>query len=363
MRVILLSDVNSAHTQKWAVQLSRHQIEVGIFSFSYPKNDWYKNYSNIHLLYSANLSNANSIFTKLNYITHLKALKKIISTFRPDVLHAHYASSYGLLGALSKFHPFVISVWGSDVFDFPQQNIFNKMILKYNLKCADKITSTSHIMAKQTNRFTNKEIKVIPFGIDLNIFQPIHTKKIFKNNEIVIGTIKTLSYTYGIDTLIKAFSILKNKLPQLNLKLLIVGDGDEKEKLQSLANKLNIKKDTIFYGQIPHQKVVELLAEIDIFVALSREESFGVAIVEAMACEKPVVAGNASGFKEIIEDKKTGLIVEKENPSQAADAIQFLIENPEFAKQLTINAKQKVFNDYNIEDNVKEMIEVYKSLL
>ena len=75
---------------------------------------------------------ADNIINKLFYFKFVKLLKTAIKKFTPDVLHAHYATSYGLIGALSGFHPFVISAWGTDVMRFPQKNFINKFILQYN---------------------------------------------------------------------------------------------------------------------------------------------------------------------------------------------------------------------------------------
>src|SRR4030042_230985 len=82
----------------------------------------------------------------------------------------HDILSYGFIGALSGFHPFIISVWGSDVYDFPYRSIFHKILLKHNLSKADIILSTSHAMADQVRKFTHKNILVTPFGIDLKRF-------------------------------------------------------------------------------------------------------------------------------------------------------------------------------------------------
>lgn len=138
-------------------------------------------------------------------------MKKVITEFKPDILHAHYASSYGLLGALSGFHPYIISVCGSDVFDFPNTSFLHKIVLKYNLSVADKILSTSNVMAIETSKYTNKEIIVTPFGIDLDKFKPLSVKTIFNKENIVIGTITILEEKYGIEYLIRAFAIVKNK--------------------------------------------------------------------------------------------------------------------------------------------------------
>lgn len=359
MHILLLADANSIHTQKWAIYLSNNAVKVSIFSLQAPKNDLFNN-TNIKV-FSPN----KDIHKKILYPLALPLLKKITSQIKPDIVHAHYASSYGLLGALLHFRPFIISVWGSDVFEFPKLNLINKLILKYNLKNADLITSTSVIMAQETQLYTDKPIKVIPFGVDTNIFQPLYTKKIFSSDEIIIGTIKTLEPKYGIHILIKAFQLVFKKLPNFNLKLLIVGDGSQRKELEQLSQELNIADKVIFYGKIKNSEVPQMLSEIDLFVALSVEdsESFGVAVVEAMACEKPVVVSDAGGLKEVVVNHKTGIIVEKNNPEAAANAIIDLILNKEKAHLMGREGRLHVLKYYDFKRNVQEMINTYKQVL
>ena len=139
--------------------------------------------------------------SKLNYLKVLPELKKVIRGFKPDIMHAHFATSYGLLGALSGFHPFVLSVWGSDVFDFPKKSLLHRKILEYNLKKADKILSTSNVMAVETKNYTDKEIEVTPFGINIELFRPEKADRTastpFSESDIVVGTIKLLEDKYG----------------------------------------------------------------------------------------------------------------------------------------------------------------------
>ena len=210
MRVLLLADAHSIHTIKWAKSLCQKNIELGVFSLNKLDEDLYKE-DNIEVFYFSdrNCRDRSSGFKKISYLKALPFLKKVIKKFKPDIVHAHYASSYGLLGALSGFHPYIISVWGSDVFDFPNISFLHKAILKYNLMQADTILSTSHVMAVETKKYTNKDIIVTPFGIDLDQFKPMKVASVFQDDDIVIGTVKTLEEKYGIEYLIRAFSIVQ----------------------------------------------------------------------------------------------------------------------------------------------------------
>src|ERR1019366_9013991 len=154
----MLSDINSAHIQKWAIALSQKGIEIGIYSISKPTANWYSKY-NIQLLNSSNISAStlnSNLFLKLNYLKLLPALKKAINDFKPDIVHAHYATSYGLLAAFSGFHPMIITGWGADIFDSPK-NYFIKKLLLVSLKRADAITVLSEITKKEIIKYTRSE--------------------------------------------------------------------------------------------------------------------------------------------------------------------------------------------------------------
>ncbi|MEY4927561.1 MAG: hypothetical protein RI894_1997, partial [Bacteroidota bacterium] len=179
MKILLLADVTSAHTQKWVEALdATENIELGLFTLTQPVAEGYTFRLKKTSIFSG-LSFAETglflgnLLPKVQYLKVIPYLTQVIKTFKPDVLHAHYATSYGLLGALSRKHPFMISVWGSDIYDFPHEGFLNKYIIKYNLSRADLIGSTSKVMKKETERYApNKPIFVTPFGIDSRVFYP-----------------------------------------------------------------------------------------------------------------------------------------------------------------------------------------------
>lgn len=168
--------------------------------------------------------------------------------------------------------------------DFPNISFLHKAVIKYNLSKVDKILFTSKVMAIETNKYADKEVVVTPFGIDLDKFKPLEVNSLFDKNYIVIGTVKTLEEKYGIEYLIKAFAIVKNKYKNFPLKLLIVADGSLSENLKKLVHDLNIEDETVFTGKIAH----ELVPVYDNMLSVSNSESFGVAIIEVSACDKPV---------------------------------------------------------------------------
>lgn len=366
MKILFLSDPNSEHTIKWANGLYSKGIEVKIFGLPKIKNNNNLN-KNIKVI-SANLNmnddeKINTKFSKLRYLKIIPHVKKILKDFKPNILHSHYASSYGLIGALLNYHPFILSVWGSDVFDFPKISYLNKIIFKFVLNSADRILSTSNIMTKEINNYTNKEIRCTPFGIDTDLFKSFYTDSLFAKKDFIIGTVKNLEKIYGIDTLIQSFKYLKEKHSQLNVKLLIIGDGSERKNLIELAKKLDIDKDILFTGKVYHSELPKYYNMMNVAVFLSRKESFGVSVLESSSCELPVIVSNIGGLPEVVENGITGLIVNKDDPESTANAISEMIFKESLKNSLGKNGRARVLRDYNFKDNLEQMINIYKEVI
>lgn len=367
MRLFIISDLSDIHTKKWVSSLAQREIDIFLFGLNKPDLEFYRQCGNV-TVYSLDVVSGlhdpmkNGGWEKLKYLKSLKILKQKIREFEPDILHAHYATSHGLLGSLSEFHPFIISVWGSDVYDFPNVSFIHKCILKYNLFRADRILSTSHVMAKQTGKFTSKNIEITPFGVNVELFKKRECLD-KKSEAFVIGTVKALTHKYGVDTLIDAFAIVKEKNPNKQIVLNIAGEGEELKYLEKKVRDLHLESYVHFAGSIDNLKVPDYINQMNVFVALSRSESFGVAVVEAMACECPVVSSGVDGFKEVMVDGETGFIVPYNDPQAAAEKIQKFIDDEKLAIRMGQIGRQRVCALYSWRDNVDKMIEIYRNTL
>ena len=364
MRILLLSDTYSEHTEKWALGLASNGIEVGLFSFNKASYAWYQNTPNITVLYEPiSEITSDKISSKLLYLKYVSLLKKSIAKFMPDVVHAHYATSYGLIGALSGFHPFVISAWGTDVMKFPQKNFVFKSILKYNLNKADAICATSHTIKDYLKPVTSKNIHVIPFGVNIEEFSKKEVKSLFSDESFVIGCIKALEDLYNIDVLIKAFAVLKSKFPSKSLKLLIIGVGSQEAELKKMVSDLKLAEDVTFTGRIAFSEVSHYFNMLDVLANISDYESFGVSVIEAMACEKPVIATNTGGLKEIIENSTFGSLVEIDNVEQTAYEMERYLLDENLKQKVGKAARAKVVEKYNWTNNIHQMIDLYRTIL
>jgi len=363
MRILFLSNVNSIHTKRWIFSLAERGIEICLFSLEESTHSDYEISQNITII-NGRFKNDSTKDGKISKITLLKYLPKLIKTikvFKPNLIHAHYATSYGLLGSLCGFHPYIISVWGSDIYDFPNISPIHKTLLKFNFKKADYILSTSHIMAKETYKYTSKPIGITPFGVDTDLFKKTVT---YKSDEFIVGNVKTLSPIYGIDILIKAFAKVFANNPDQKMRLVIVGDGPNKDDYINLTKELKIEKLVDFKGKIPNNELAEkCYNKFSVSVSLSLSESFGVVAVEAMACECPVIVSDADGFTEIVEDGKTGFIVPKRNIEATSNAIQRFIDNPSLRESMGKQGRERVLELYDWQNNVTKMFDIYTNII
>jgi glycosyltransferase involved in cell wall biosynthesis len=363
MRIFFLADIDSAHTRKWAISLAARGYEIGIFSLRKTETNWFEQYPSIHIFNSEGFSSDKfhiSSALKLSYLQFIPAMKAAIKAFKPDIVHAHYATSYGLLGVRSGFHPLIISVWGSDIFEFPKKSLLHRLLVFNNLKSADAIFSTSEIMKKEILHYVNREVAVTPFGVDVNEFSPKPAGPVFEGNPKVIGTIKSLEDNYGIDVLIKAFAGVKRKYSG-ELKLLICGNGTKEKALKQLAEETGFSKDIFFAGRIPQTEVPLYHNRIDIFVNVSLQESFGVAVVEAMACEKPVIVTNVGGLTEVVNERN-GIFVPPSDVEKTSAAMLELLNNPEKAIAMGKEGRKIALEKYDWQKNLDAIEKLYRKI-
>lgn len=360
MKVLFLSAIENTHTIRWVNALVNKGLEVTLVGMKNSKNEQNKSLidSKVKIIYLP-------IKGKLGYYLNSFFINKIVEKENPDIINIHYASGYGTLGRFIKFENKLLNVWGSDVYDFPKQSKMKKQILVKNLNSYKAIASTSYCMAKETEQYLMKEqdIYITPFGVDIEKFKNLNLEK--KEDKIIIGIVKTLEPKYGIEYLIKAIKELEKILDKENFKKIevkIYGKGYLRESLENLAKELNIKEKIRFEGFILNSEVPKIINEMNIFVVPSISESFGVAAVEAMACEVPVVVSDADGLKEVVVDNETGFIVSKKDYKAIAEKIKVLINNKELRKKLGRAGRKRVIELYEWNDNVENMIKIYKKI-
>ncbi len=234
-------------------------------------------------------------------------------------------------------------VWGrgSDVYySWRFKSLFSTPVLRH----ADAVVALTEDMREAIKKTCNRDILVIPNGIELANFTGIskaqarRNLQIGDNNKITLFVGK-LNALKGVKYLIEAMDSIHKKSG--NAVLVLVGDGPERPGLESLAAQLQLDSHIIFAGMVPNSKVPEYLAASDVFVLPSLSEGFPISVLEAMAASLPVVTTKVRGLPEIIKDGENGFLVEPENPSEIAAKVLLLLEDDELRSRISANNRQE----------------------
>jgi len=354
MKICYLAHANSVHTMRWAEYFVSKGHDVSLISFS-------------DLLWDVkglNFYKLDKILSKrLDFMICVPKVKALLKRIKPDILHVHYASDYGFLAALVGFRPYILSVWGSDIYVTPKRSFIHKKMAEYSLRKADIVCSTSKAMSDETKKYLpeRKNIIITPFGIDLNKFKPMQVKR--NPGQLVIGTVKSLvkGKNLGNDLLISVFAGVVKRFDKVILK--IVGHGEHRNDLEEMARRLNLKDKVRFLGYKKHSDIPRFLNGIDIYCCFSRNESFGVAPLEASACEKPVVASKREGLLEVVEDRETGILVDIDDKGEVVDALYKLLMDADLRKKMGANGRKFVKDKYDWLSNAKLMENTYSEIL
>lgn len=350
MRILLVSAASSIHTARWANGLAGRGHEVHLVSVQQLGQHPYS--ADVHVHIAPRLG-------MIGYLTAARWLHRLERQVKPDVVNVHYATGYGTLVRMARLSaPVLLSVWGSDVYDFPRRNWVFAWLVRGNLASAAHLASTSKAMAVVTRQYApGRSISITPFGVDTDVFAPAPTAG--ELGKIRIGTVKAMYAKYGIDDLIKAFGLVSSNHP--NAELHLYGDGPDVPDLKHLTVDLGIEQRVVFHGAVPHNRVPDALNKMDIFAALSTldSESFGVAIIEAEACGLPVVVSDVDGPAEVVEDGVTGFVVARSAPQEAAQAFEKLIDDEDLRRRMGRAGREHVEADYSWQRSLELMEEAY----
>lgn len=268
-----------------------------------------------------------------------------------DILHVHYAIPHAAVAYMAKkilltegrYVPTVTTLHGTDITLVGTNPAFAPVVA-FSINKSDGVTAVSDSLRKQTNDYfkIEKDIKVIYNFIDFKRFSKKnkdHFKKaIAPNGERILVHVSNFRKVKRVDDVVRVFEKVYQKMP---VKLLLIGDGPERKGIEDLCRKVGLCHEIRFLGK--QDAIEELLAVADLFILPSESESFGLAALEAMACEVPVISSNVGGLPEVNIHGKTGYLSDVGNVQEMADyAVKILSDEDtlqEFRKNALENAK------------------------
>ena len=260
-----------------------------------------------------------------------------IQKIKPDIVHAQSLPT-GIPAWAAKKHlkiPYVVWGQGSHIY-LPGSCI--RMASKTILKNADAVLALTEDMKQRMLEICNRDISVVPNGIGLERFNITSGEK-KKGNSKTIIFVGRLHPVKGVSYLIEAMAIVHRKMP--DAKLILVGDGIERSKLEELVEKLDLNGCIQFAGQVQQERIPTIMQQADLFALPSLSESFGIVNLEAMAASLPIVATNVGGIPDIVEEGMNGYLVNAKRPAEVADRILMLLRNDKLREEISANNREK----------------------
>lgn len=363
MKICFVAPANNYHTQKWCRWFKNRGHQIDVVSFTEGEIEG----CTVHYIDSG-AGVRGSDAQKLKYLLQAKKVHEIVNEIHPDIINAHYATSYGTVAALAKLPPYYLSVWGSDVYDFPKKSMLHRWMLQFSLNSASYLFSTSKAMAEEAAKYTKKPFAITPFGVDCDLFSPdkmkrkeadqIETKN---GQDYVIGTVKSLSDKYGIATLIRATALLKQQHPEVPVQLRIAGKGPQENEYKALAKDIGIDDITHWMGFVPQEQAAVEWASMDCGIIPSESESFGVSAVEAQACCTPVIISDIPGLMEATEPGKTSVVVPRKSPEKLAQAMYEMYVDADKRKKMGQQGRKFVCETYELNRCFENIEHLYQS--
>lgn len=280
-------------------------------------------------------------------LSAIQAAFSVAKSFKPEVIIAFYALPTGLSALLLKkiFKiPLILSFIGRDV-PGPGVPSFWKKYVRLVANQVDQIIFISHYCQQALGPIRGVPTHIIPFGINLQDYSKSNRNFSLRQRFGIRADVPVIFCLQRLDPW-KKTEIIVEALHYLiksgeKIYLLIGGRGQEEKPLREKIHQLNLDNYVFMTGFIPEREIPSFFLDSDIFCFHSIYETFGLVLLQAMAAGKPIVTVRSTAIPELIDDGKTGLLVDPLNPKAMAEAIGYLIKNKDLAKKLGQQAKDK----------------------
>jgi len=309
----------------------------------------------------------------VNYLINSAPLliqfKRLIKNINPDIIHAQSIMDSTLLGAVSGFHPFVVTPWGSDVLVAPQKSKMSRRMVKYVLERADLITcDAEHIKEPLTKLGADpQKIQLIYFGVDTRKFNPGQRDERFREelgilNSPTIISLKRFEPIYNVESLITAVPLVLREFPKA--KFLLVEKGSQEEKLKQLAKSLGVSDSVKFVGWVPENELPCYITSADIYVSTSLSDAgLAASTAEAMACGLPVIITDFGDNRKWVQDGVNGFIIPVRAPEVLASKIIHLLKDEETRKRFGEINREIIVERNDWEKEMGKMAKLYEELI
>lgn len=342
----LLGDANSPHTRRWALEMRARGWRVSLVTARPEPLDGVEQ----RIL--------PPVRRQADWLLRVGAARRHVHELAPDIVHAHYLTSYGYLAARCDRHPLVMTAWGSDLLVTPHTRPWMRWLTGWVLRRADLITGDSADLVEAARQYNPRSpVQEIHWGVDLTRFAS--TPWVHKDG-LHIVSLRAWEPNYQITTLIDAFALLHRQLPGTPLQLHLLGGGSLEPTLRTQAQALGLTQSVTFHGRLDDAGMAAVLARCKISVTVPTSDATSVAMLESMACGLAVVASDLPANRQWIDAE---MLVPAGNAQALARVLQQLASNDGHVRQVGERNAERIALEGDRKVQMDTIDRLYRQLL
>jgi glycosyltransferase involved in cell wall biosynthesis len=363
LRLAYLADPTELAAREWMAFFAARGHEVSVIAR--PDQDAAGLDSRIRVVRLADFGGRR--IKPLGYVDARHAVQAALSTVQPDVLHAHYLTGYGWMARLSGFHPYVITLWGSDVYRTLPRSRKARWFGRLALRGADVLTMESHDLARRAVAAgaLPGRTHVIQFGVDTRRYHPVSpdptlAAELGLSDRRVVFSPRQIAPLYDHLAVVRAIAAMPADVVLLMSARNAV--PPYRREVEDLAESLGLGGRLRIVPGIPHDDMNRYYALADVVVSVPETDSVSVCLLEAMACGRPVIASDLPSPREWLDEASPDTIVPSGDAHALASAIAAVLDRSPAERAAHANRARRLVEDRaERETNMSEMERLYRS--
>lgn len=344
----LLGDANSVHVRRWAGEMLTRGWRVSVVTARPEPIDGVEQ----RLLTPVRRS--------ADWLLRVGQARQLVAALAPDIVHAHYITSYGYLAARCGRHPLVMTAWGSDILVTPRQNALLRWLTGWTLRRADLITGDSLDLLDAMRCYgPTAPLRQIHWGADLARFSPTEWER---KPGFQIVSLRSWEPNYRIDVIVRAMAVFNRTPSGASAHLHLLGGGSQEAELRALVQSLGLGAQVTFHGRLDDAGMSAVMQACKVSVSVPSSDATSVSVLESMACGLPVVASDLLANRQWL-DAGDGALVPAGDAQALASALQTWCDDDVRARRIGERNRQRMEDEGARAVQMDAMATLYEHLL
>lgn len=351
-RILFFADAASVHTRRWVAAVVERGAEAIIISRQ-----------------PGEVPGARKVIViepgldKLGWFRALpevrREARRLMADFKPDLVHGHYVTSYGLWAAACGLSvPKVLTAWGSDILVTPRESRLMRLVVGWSLRQADLITADSLDVVKEIAGYhPSAPVHQILWGADTDKFCPGTPAPDFE-----VVSLRSWEPNYNIDLIIEAFARFVSLRPHSQARLHLLGGGPMEPVLQERVASLRLLQQVRFHGRVGDQAMVDAIQRARVSVSVPASDATSVSVLESMACGLPIIASDLPANRQWI-DERGGWITPVRDVAAVTDALVSAHDHPQQAQAMGLHNRELIEREASRRGQMDRMWQLYAQML